>query len=118
MEDKKEDLVFGLCILLAVSGTCLMYFTAEKPVQTTALSSELIGKKVVLSGTVTSKWVYEGHVFLTVNNEKVVVFKDKARETSLNPYYLLKGDPVRAIGKVKRYKGELEVVAEELRWGN
>lgn len=118
MEDKKENLVYFSCVLLAVAGILLIHFTAEEPLKTNSLSSELIGKKVRLSGTVNSKWVHEGHVFLSVNDEKVVVFKKDAQETSLNPYYLLKGDPVHAIGKVKRYEGELEVVADELRWGN
>lgn len=116
MEDKRKDLIYFFCLLLSVSGALLMHFTAQKPLEVTELSSDMIGEKARLSGIVTSKWVHEGHVFLEVNKEKVVVFKDQAKKTDLNPYYILKGDRIAATGKVKRYKGELEVIAEELRW--
>lgn len=78
-----------------------------------SLSPELVGREVILQGTVTAKSIRNGHVFLEVNGFKAIVFERDARRLQ-TPYFLLEGDEVELAGQVQDYEGQVELVVREV----
>lgn len=85
----------------------------SSPSMVDSLSPELVGKEVVFHGVIGSKKVHQGHVFLEVNGFKAVVFERVAKSLQ-TPYFFLKGDEVRLVGRVEEYEGEVELIVEEI----
>ena len=76
-----------------------------------------LGKTVSTYGKVDSFFTKDGHVFLTLTDEgakiKVVVFENQAKKMPF-AYNIRNGDIIKVVGKVDKYKGELEIIGERV----
>lgn len=76
-----------------------------------------LGKTVSAYGKVDSFFTKDGHVFLTLTDEgakiKVVVFENQAKKMPF-AYNIRNGDIIKVVGKVDKYKGELEIIGERV----
>lgn len=111
MEDKtliKICLAWSLIGILVLIGFAL--FTEPKVVKISELS-ESLGKTVIIQGDVLKASYTEKTSFLDVQDESgkvsVVIFAKPENKT-------FKGDIVQVKGAVKLYKGDLEIVADEV----
>jgi len=102
------------CLAVALTGVLLIHFSGYPPKRVDALSPELLGEKIILEGRIDSARVHDGHLFLTVNGFKAVVFKSTAGELGKSPSYFEKGRKVALLGHVREYKGTMELVVEGL----
>ncbi len=73
------------------------------------ISERMIGKNIVINGTVVSASTSDGNTFITAEDAgriKVVLFNTELP--------VKRGDRISAYGKVNVYKNELEIVAEKI----
>jgi DNA/RNA endonuclease YhcR with UshA esterase domain len=99
-------------LLLGLVGVLVLAVADEKPVEVSKIDSSLVGRKVVLAGSVESKRVTNDNVFLSVGGSQAVIFMHDAARLPVNPYFFAKGQFVRLVGVVREYKGGLELVVE------
>lgn len=111
MEDKtliKICLAWSCIGILILIGFAL--FTEPKPVKISELN-EKIGKTIIIQGEVLKASYKEKASFLDVadgsGNISVVLFAKPENKT-------IQGDVVQVKGIVKLYKGDLEIVADEV----
>ncbi len=101
-----------LALLVAIAGLVLLaslaYFIAPAHIELSELDS-YNGKTVVVRGEVTAASYHSTVTFLELdeNTAKIVLFD------SLD-YKFAKGDVIEVQGDIARYKGELEIIAEEI----
>ena len=116
-ELRKLSLFFSIFGLIGV--LVLAYFTTPIEVRLEEVTEEMLGKYVLVKGEVKRmKWSEDGHVFLTLGNEnirlKVVIFASRASKLK-DLRELESGDSILVKGRVSEYRGELEVVAEDIK---
>ncbi len=114
MEEKK---LLYIALTSAIIGILSLFFISShlssNQIPISQITPEYEGSNVRICGKITSKTVTSaGHVFLTIKDNsgsiKVVAFNDTAEKLGI--YYLEKYDNICVSGKVKEYKGELEVL--------
>jgi len=116
-ELRKLSLFFSIFGLIGV--LVLAYFTTPIEVRLEEVTEEMLGKYVLVKGEVKRmKWSEDGHIFLTLGNEntrlKVVIFASRASKLK-DLRELESGDSILVKGRVSEYRGELEVVAEDIK---
>lgn len=118
-DDEIRKLSLALSVLGLVGLGLLSTFISPIEAELSDITEELLGKHVTVRGQVKSlRWSAEGHVFLTLGSEdarvKVVVFSSTAKkinalsELEVGSYIIVKG-------KVSEYKGEVEIVADDIK---
>ena len=103
-----------VALFLSIVGLVLLgfiaYFIATPHIELSELES-FNGRYVVIIGSVESAEIYESVSFLELTDEnnkvKVVAFEKIS-------YSFERGDFVEVKGKISRYKGELEIIADEI----
>lgn len=112
-----------MVVSLAVAAAGLVFLflitISIEPMQAkiSEVSSDLVGRDIVVKGKIDSYFTKEGNVFITLEEGakiKVVMF---SREAQKQPwvYDLQKGDSVFVEGRVQLYKNELEIVANTIK---
>jgi DNA/RNA endonuclease YhcR with UshA esterase domain len=110
--------ILKISIITAVIGIIALYFISQALVEETIEIKKLkIGQIERISGMVTSVYVSrDDHVFLKVADNTgeitVVAFKNSNIDEA---YYLEIGEEVTVLGRVDEYKGDLEIIAKEIR---
>ena len=120
MNDESLQRLSLVLSLLGLLGLFLLSICLEPTkVSIKEIDESLLGKFIVTSGYVTKIREHEaGHVFLTLENEssiKVVIFANTARKNKATLEKIRKGSKIEVVGKLVEYKGELELVAKEIR---
>ena len=117
-----DDSLKNLSLLLSVVGIIGMLVIASvtEPIEVSLgeISEEFIGKYVRTSGKVEKLRFHEdGHVFLTLasgnSKLKLVIFANVAKKLPINELEV--GREIEVMGRVSEYRGELEIVVENLR---
>jgi len=110
--------ILKISITIAILGIIALFFIIQINKETIVVIEDLkIGQIERITGMVTSIYVSKNdHVFLEVadNTGKVTVvaFKNSNIDTA---YELENGDQISVLGRVDEYKGELEIIAKEIR---
>ena len=108
MDDKA---LFRISLAFAVLGMSFLFFISENIEirQPDIAKINDLEKYVKLEGTVTRATKINGNLFLRVAQEEqmsVVLFDE---DSEIRP-----GDKVEIVGRLEEYKGEYEVIGEEL----
>ena len=111
---------FSLCALLAAAGIILlalsMHTASPQRISISDLGAANYGKPVEVSGEVRTIYQRSGNIFLSLCEGECVqaiIFKKTATEIAThgsNPFFLKKGDRIRATGEAQDYKGSPEIV--------
>ena len=110
--------ILKISIIIAIIGIISLFFISRLLTEETIEISELkIGQIERISGMVTSVYISrDDHVFLKVADNTgeitVVAFKNSNIDEA---YDLEVGEEVSVLGRVDEYKGELEIIAKEIR---
>jgi DNA/RNA endonuclease YhcR with UshA esterase domain len=103
-----------IAVIFALTGTLFLYFvsTLSQPtiVQLNQIS-KFDGKQVTITGTVAEYYTTQyGNQLITVreNNVSVIVFLEEEIDLEY-------GDKIQATGQVQKYKGEWEVIVENIK---
>ena len=110
------------CLLTALSGILLIYYTSTslKPIHLAIsdLNQDLVGRKVWITGKIVSvAYSRKGHVFLTLadNSSSVEVPIFSSLYKALNKPKFKKGQTLLISGFVDEYKGKLQVIPRQPR---
>jgi len=98
--------VLGMLVLLGYSIT-----ESPKKLSSSKLNDEFIGAKVKTEGLITSSKITDRVALFTLGNTPrthCVFFNPSARERII----LTKNNFVEVVGRVKKYRGRIEIVAE------
>lgn len=110
--------ILKISIIVAILGLIGLFFiTRVSSEQVISIEDLKIGQMERITGMVTSSYVSrEGHTFLKVADNtgeiKVVAFEGSNIEIAPE---LEVGDEVSVFGKVEEYKGEMEIIANDIR---
>ncbi len=110
--------ILKISITIAILGTIALFFIIQINKETIVKIEDLkIGQIERITGMVNSVYVSKNdHVFLKVADNTgeltVVAFKNSNIDTA---YELENGDQISVLGRVDEYKGELEIIAKEIR---
>ena len=111
----KENTLLKIALICSLAGLVVLYFISAKIEVSDYKPAKLnlnIGDEVKLKGTVTKVSIKDNVVFIEVNQQNavnVVVFSDDKNLTLKN------GDDVEIVGEVQEYKGNEEVIANQIR---
>lgn len=109
--------ILKISIIVAIVGLVSLFFISKVFTEEVTEISELkIGQMERISGMVTSVYVSrDSHVFLKVADKTgeitVVAFKNSNIDEA---YDLETGEEVSVVGRVEEYKGDLEIIAQEI----
>ncbi len=110
-----------ISILVSISGIIALFLLntslGSPNMQIKDINQEMINEKATIQGEITYLYISkDGHVFLKVKDEsgeiKVVIFKDSGLS---NVYGLEEGQKISVSGKIQEYKGELEIIARDVK---
>lgn len=113
-----DKTIFRMSAALAAAGivalAVLAFVWEPQRLSPDEVNAAMAGGIVEVNGTITSISSSEGHVFMSMGGLRVVMFEKQAKH---NPwvYDMKKGDVVGVSGKVAIYKGEVEIIAEEIK---
>jgi len=102
-----------LALLVSVAGLVILggiaYFVGPPHIDLNSLESHN-GKTVIIQGTIARATSLPAVTFIDLGKErvKVVLF-------GIPSHKFIKGDLIEVEGKITRYKGELEIIADEVR---
>ena len=118
-EQELRNFSLFLSILGLIGVVVVAYFTTPMEVRLEDVTEDLLGKYVMVRGEIKRmRWSDEGHVFLTIGNEnarlKIVIFASTASKLK-ELKELESGDKVLVKGRVSEYRGEIELVAENIK---
>ena len=111
MENSKE---FIICIVLTALGILLIALATPAPMHVGDITDELAGKTVHLHTIIESKHVHGENIFLGTYGGKAVIFGQQAKQMQSDPYFLETGDEATLIGQVQMYRGEPELIVEQV----
>lgn len=104
-----------LALAISIIGFCLIFFwpNQAKEIMVNEINEEMIGQKIKTKGTI--DWFKEikgGLLFGLRNEEKinVVRFSPAAEEREI----VKAKKAVEVVGEIKKFRGELEIVAEKI----
>jgi len=113
----KESSLIKLCFVFCAIGIFSLFLINKVYTPPRVKASEIKeGMNFVsITGEIKNKYVSEkGTAFLTLKDDtgeiKIVVFKG-----SMNISDVDQGDSVEIVGEVQRYKGELEIIAKNIK---
>jgi DNA/RNA endonuclease YhcR with UshA esterase domain len=110
--------ILKISIIVAIVGIISLFLISRLLTEETIEISELkIGQIERISGMITSVYISrDDHVFLKVADNTgeitVVAFKNSNIDEA---YDLEVGEELSVLGRVDEYKGELEIIAKEIR---
>lgn len=110
--------ILKISIIIAILGLIGLFFiTRVSSEQVISIEDLKIGQMERITGMVTSAYVSRGgHTFLKVADNtgeiKVVAFEGSNIEIAPE---LEVGDEVSVFGRVEEYKGEMEIIAKDIR---
>ena len=110
--------ILKISIVIGIIGIIALFFITQYNNENTVKVEDLkIGQIERITGMVTSVYVSKNdHVFLKVADNTgevtVVAFKNSNIDAA---YELENGDQVSVLGRTDEYKGELEIIAKEIR---
>jgi exonuclease VII large subunit len=110
--------ILKISIVIAIIGIIALFFITEYNKETIVNIEDLkIGQIERINGMVTSVYVSRNdHVFLKVADNTgeitVVAFKNSNIDEA---YDLENGDQISVLGRIDEYKGDLEIIAKEIR---
>ena len=110
--------ILKISIVIAILGIIVLFFITQYNKETIVKVEDLkIGQMERITGMVTSFYISKDeHVFLKVADNtgevSVVAFKNSNIDEA---YDLENGDQISVLGRVDEYKGELEIIAKEIR---
>jgi len=100
-----------LALLVSVAGLVILggvaYFIGPPHIDLNSLESHN-GKTVIVQGYIARATIQPTFTFIDLEGVKVVLF-------GLPSHKFIKGDLIEVEGEIKRYQGELEIVADEIR---
>ncbi len=110
----QEKTLIKISFMTAVLGLTFLFFYAKQYTLVSQPDLELASpaEKVLMKGTVKNLKVTDKAVFFELEGEKIVqtdviLFPDSS-------IYLREGDHVELTGQVEEYKGEKELIADEV----
>jgi len=109
----KDSVLFKGALLWSVLGMCILLVIAEysEPSKINIIESgESLGKTVIIEGKIES--------FVSKPTITFIEIKDKTGEILVVSFSKLKKPPCSSIqvtGEVELYKGELEIIADEIK---
>ncbi len=113
----KENWLKWLALAIGLTGLILVYIftTIDKPVfkKVSTLSKKNIGEFVSLRGKIENVFLKKENLFFEINDGqkiKIVFFK----ATNKQILKAKKNSFKTVIGKVEKYKGELEIIGREI----
>ena len=110
--------VLKISIAIAIVGLIALFFITQiQKEDLTPIKDPKLGQIERIEGMVNSVYVSKDyHVFIKVADNTgevdVVAFKSSNIDAA---YYLEEGHQVSVLGKVEEYKGEMEIIAKEIR---
>lgn len=116
-----DSQLMKLCLIISVAGIIALYVLAQfaEPVEMkiSGIDSSLAGRNILVTGKVSSYFESSGNVFITIENNGTVKAVMFANDADKNPsvYDLKINDSISVEGKLEIYKGELEIIARNLR---
>lgn len=115
----KDKNLLRISILTSIIGLISLFFitsfTQAQTIRISDIDDSYIGKTVSVQGEITSIFNAKGHYFISLKDGqtiKVVIFSNNADK--LNVHSLEKGDKIDVLGKVDKYKGELEILPKDI----
>ncbi len=110
----KEKTVYKISVFLALIGLTLMYasslYIEVEETEIGKIEKSWTGRNVKINGNVTSFTKSGGHAFMDVED---VTGKIKVADFD-SEISLSEGENIEVTGNVELYKGELEVIAQEI----
>jgi DNA/RNA endonuclease YhcR with UshA esterase domain len=109
--------IIKISITVAIIGIVMLFLTVRLSQQNTIKIADIsLGQVERVSGMINSLYTSkDGHTFIkladTSGEITVVAFKS----ANIDVYGLNMGDQVSVLGRVEEYKGEMEIVASEIR---
>lgn len=119
MEDKS---IFKICLIISLVSLFGLFVITSlgelKMITISSIDESNIGEMVKVRGEVEDKYVSkDGHVFFYLENNgyriKTVVFENRLEDIGLEAGEI-RGS-IEVVGTVDRYKGEIEILPEDLR---
>jgi len=118
----RERFIMRISFIGSIIGLIAIYTIVSHmdyaSVKIGSITGEMIGETISLVGSVKDVYVHEnGHVFLSLTDEtgeiKAVMWSDTAKMLTET---IETGMDVNIIGSVKLYKGELEIIARDVKF--
>ncbi len=110
MEDKTIKIISLTMALVGIIGLAVISLqSGYTPTNIYEISESMIGKKVVVNGTIRSLSIKENNLFMSLEDSgiiKIVMFNSDIRANA--------GNRAVVYGRVNVYKNELEIVAEKI----
>ncbi len=110
----KEKTMFQVALIWSLLGLFLiLLYSQQAGPQLITINSALdnMERRIIIQGTVTKASYHDNVAFIDVRdatgNIAVVVFDKIAEEPK-------RGDDVKVTGKIKLYRGDLEIIADEI----
>lgn len=117
----RERFLMRISFMGSIIGLIAIYMIVSQmdysSVKIGSITGEMIGETINITGAVRDVFVHEdGHIFVSLFDDtgeiKVIIWSDTAKELSET---IEKGKYVNFIGNVNLYKGELELIAREVK---
>ncbi|MBI2172748.1 MAG: hypothetical protein HYT73_00870 [Candidatus Aenigmarchaeota archaeon] len=110
MEDRMIKIISLSLAVIGIAGLAIISVQNDySPTKIYEISDEMIGKNIIVNGTVLSSRISDGNSFMYIEDLgtiKIVMFNAKIRADI--------GDKATVYGRVNVYKNELEIVAEKI----
>jgi DNA/RNA endonuclease YhcR with UshA esterase domain len=110
--------IIKISITVAIIGIIALFFLVRYQEQNTVKISELKqGQIERITGMINSVYVSkDGHTFLKVTDSSGEISVVAFKSSNIDEVYDLEvGDQISVLGRVEEYKGELEIIAKEIR---
>ena len=115
----RDETLLKLSLVIAVIGILglFLYVQNRGPTMLSVYQMEdMIGGKVMLSGVVNSAYTSkDGHTFLQISDGTGQITVVAFTGSGINADWIKKGESVSVEGRVSEYKGELEIIASNIR---
>lgn len=106
--------LYKISLVMAVIGLSMMYasslYIQIEEVNVSEIERSWQGKNVIVQGEAVNVTESEGHLFFDLKDEEssiLIVDFDSIKEVS-------EGEKVEVTGKVEIYRGEIEIIAEQI----
>jgi RecJ-like exonuclease len=110
--------ILKISVVIAIVGIAALFLITKFSTENNISIEDLkIGQMERITGMVTSVYVSkDSHVFFKVADNTGEVTAVAFKNSNIDEAYELEvGDEVSVLGRVEEYKGELEIIAKEVR---
>lgn len=120
----KERFLLYLCAGCSLVGILSLYIlslqVSPESIEIGEVGYDDINKYVQVRGVVESKYVTDaGHIFLKLRDQSglidVVIFANEALMLKRRGVRINEGDEITVIGQIDEYKGNLEIIVEDVK---